>query len=436
MNLSKGILRREEYLQDLGKDVYNSLGFKSHSREISLFLKESKNLNGIKGHNLVTKINGIITNYSIVDDTTHMCRILNKTVYVCEIEFPKRITLDMLKRDVNAFISIATINPINAFMNCYVLYHEEFVDLGLTMVDLTSPEKYKHSVLNLSKADLNNPLFRDIVYKNGYNPKYYNHYDYNRIGGDNDSYSGLIAEFYDSKTKIVCNTHGDESVDNFINNDSQTGIYINKRTISISNSISDIFSRIMFVCIENLEFVYRSSMNDLNIKKLSLFSSFREDLRNFICDEVKKLIDEWVLEFNKLIDYHDYYLVFSIDHQFAVFDIFFLKENKEIRITKPIYKLYAESRFDNEVASNHIKLEATMKDPNPIKLGYIKESILSLGEAAKAVSNIKDAIQIANMAQQTVQMFIDETKNINNNLLPDNNVRCLENDKYQRSQKL
>ena len=120
MNINSTIFERNRFCSDDG-DILKNMGFIDYRREITLFLKENKNTNGITGHNLVTKINGLVTNYSIFHDHKLNNRLFTKTTYVCEVEFPNNITIDMLKRNIDSFVSVAMINPIHAFTNAYLV---------------------------------------------------------------------------------------------------------------------------------------------------------------------------------------------------------------------------------------------------------------------------------------------------------------------------
>lgn len=425
MNINSTIFERNRFCSDDG-DILKNMGFIDYKREITLFLKENKNTNGIIGHNLVTKINGLVTNYSIFHDHKLNNRLFTKTTYVCEVEFPNNITIDMLKRNIDSFVSVATINPIHAFTNAYLVESNGNIrDYGLSLLDLTLPTASFH-ILNFSNLDQNDKLNKFIIYDNKYNPRFYNSYDCNALYDFNNhsEKSCPLVELYDYHSHITCNIHGNETVDNFINNNPQTGIYINKRTVKVSESLSDIFNKILFVSVDGLEFVYDSRNDDINIKKLSFFTRFNKSLEDRLCLDIHNSIIEWKETLKANFKNIDYYLVLSIDKQFAILDIMFFDTHKEIRITKPLYKLYGEFSLNSETLMNDTEAMGDIA-----KLDYIERSIeaashnenkLELEESIQGVINIIDS------ATKTLQLMICEQKDQYSNLIGVNDVKLLE----------
>ena len=425
MNINSTIFERNRFCSD-DDDILKNMGFIDYKREITLFLKENKNTNGITGHNLVTKINGLVTNYSIFHDHKLNNRLFTKTTYVCEVEFPNNITIDMLKRNIDSFVSVATINPIHAFTNAYLVESNGNIrDYGLSLLDLTLPTASFH-ILNFSNLDQNDKLNKFIIYDNKYNLRFYNSYDCNALYDFNShsEKSYPLIELYDYHSHITCNTHGNETVDNFINNNPQTGIYINKRTVKVSESLSDIFNKILFVSIDGLEFVYDSRNDDINIKKLSFFTRFNKSLEDRLCLDIHNSIIEWKETLKANFKNTDYYLVLSIDKQFAILDIMFFDTRKEIRITKPLYKLYGEFSLNSETLMNDTEAMGDIA-----KLDYIEQSIeavsrnenkLELGES------IQDVINVIDSATKTLQLMICEQKDQYSNLIGANDVKLLE----------
>lgn len=428
MNINSTIFERNKFCSD-NNDILKNMGFIDYKREITLFLKENKNTNGITGHNLVTKINGLVTNYSIFHDNKLNNRLFTKTTYVCEVEFPNNITIDMLKRNIDSFVSVATINPIHAFTNAYLVESNGNIrDYGLSLLDLTIPSASFH-ILNFSNLDQSDKLNRFIIYDNKYNPRFYNSYDCNALYDFNShsEKSCPLVELYDYHSHITCNTHGNETVDNFINNNPQTGIYINKRTVKVSESLSDIFNKILFVSIDGLEFVYDSRYDDINIKKLSFFTRFNKSLEDRLCLDIHNSIIEWKETLKANFKNIDYYLVLSIDKQFAILDILFFDTQKEIRITKPLYKLYGEFSLNNETLMNDTEAMGDIA-----KLDYIERSIeaashnenkLELEESIQGVINMIDS------ATKTLQLMICDQKDQYSNLIGTNDVKLLESNK-------
>lgn len=428
MNINSTIFERNKFCSD-NDDILKNMGFIDYRREITLFLKENKNTNGIMRHNLVTKINGLVTNYSIFHDHKLNNRLFTKTTYVCEVEFPNNITIDMLKRNIDSFVSVATINPIHAFTNAYLVESNGNIrDYGLSLLDLTLPTASFH-ILNFSNLDQSDKLNRFIIYDNKYNPRFYNSYDCNALYDFNShsEKSCPLVELYDYHSHIICNTHGNETVDNFINNNPQTGIYINKRTVKVSESLSDIFNKILFVSIDGLEFVYDSRYDDINIKKLSFFTRFNKSLEDRLCLDIHNSIIEWKETFKANFKNIDYYLVLSIDKQFAILDILFFDTHKEIRITKPLYKLYGEFSLNSETLMNDVK---SMSDI--AKLDYIEQSIESVsrnGNKLALEENIHGVIDMIDSATKTLQLMICDQKDKYSNLIGTNDVKLLESNK-------
>ena len=427
MNINSTIFERNKFCSD--NDVLKNMGFIDYRREITLFLKENKNTNGITGHNLVTKINGLVTNYSIFHDHKLNNRLFTKTTYVCEVEFPNNITIDMLKRNIDSFVSVATINPIHAFTNAYLVESNGNIrDYGLSLLDLTLPTASFH-ILNFSNLDQSDKLNKFIIYDNKYNPRFYNSYDCNTLYDYNNhsEKSCPLVELYDYHSHITCNTHGNETVDNFINNNPQTGIYINKRTVKVSESLSDIFNKILFVSVDGLEFVYDSRNDDINIKKLSFFTRFNKSLEDRLCLDIYNSIIEWkeTLKANfKNIDYH---LVLSIDKQFAILDILFFDTQKEIRITKPLYKLYGEFSLNSETLMNDTEAMGDIA-----KLDYIEQSIESVSRNGNKLAlgeSIHGVIDMIDSATKTLQLMICDQKDQYSNLIGTNDVKLLESNK-------
>ena len=428
MNINSTIFERNRFCSD-DSDILKNMGFIDYKREITLFLKENKNTNGITGHNLVTKINGLVTNYSIFHDHKLNNRLFTKTTYVCEVEFPNNITIDMLKRNIDSFVSVATINPIHAFTNAYLVESNGNIrDYGLSLLDLTLPTASFH-ILNFSNLDQNDKLNRFIIYDNKYNLRFYNSYDCNALYDFNShsEKSCPLVELYDYHSHITCNTHGNETVDNFINNNPQTGIYINKRTVKVSESLSDIFNKILFVSIDGLEFVYDSRYDEINIKKLSFFTRFNKSLEDRLCLDIHNSIIEWKETLKANFKNTDYYLVLSIDKQFAILDILFFDTHKEIRITKPLYKLYGEFSLNSETLMNDVKSMGDIA-----KLDYIEQSIESVsrnGDKLAIEESIHGVIDMIDSATKTLQLMICDQKDQYSNLIGTNDVKLLESNK-------
>ena len=123
----------------------------------------------------------------------------------------------------------------------------------------------------------------------------------------------------------------------------------------------------------------------------------------------------------------DYYLVLSIDKQFAILDILFFDTHKEIRITKPLYKLYGEFSLSSETLMNDVK---SMSDI--AKLDYIEQSIESVsrnGDKLALEENIHGVIDMIDSATKTLQLMICDQKDQYSNLIGTNDVKLLESNK-------
>ena len=424
MNLNASVIDRQQF-SDFDTDLYKSLGFKDYKREIILYLKESKNLNGIVGHDLVTKVNGMIINYSIVDDKYHNCRVIFKTNYICDIEFPASVSLNKIRQNVNNFISMASAVPTYAFTNIYVIGKNNCDDLGLSMANLyTAYRTTNVEVVNISKINKNDEFYKFLIYLNKYDPKYYNSYDSNTPNFQRTR-NIPIEELYDSHTRITCNTHGDEDVQVYINNNRQTGIYINKKIIGISEALSDLFNKYLFVNIEKLELIY-STKDGYNIKGLSFFMNFREDLKSHLLGLLERSINNWITKVleTKLAD--NIYVIISINNQFAIIDLSLIDENKRFVIVKPIYKLYGEFTLTEEVLQNN----KTFANVNRIghlnakeKLVLYKYSDEEMDEYISFTEKVRLMAQEMNALKKAYSIGMDS------------NIKCLENDSFQSNQK-
>ena len=91
MNMREIVIDRirlnENMLETKPSNNLKELGFIDYKRTIQLFIKEIERINGIPDRK-VQEIAALITNYSIVD-IDRDSRMFNKTVYFCNVEFPK-----------------------------------------------------------------------------------------------------------------------------------------------------------------------------------------------------------------------------------------------------------------------------------------------------------------------------------------------------------
>ena len=131
------VIDRPNSIYATKREKLKEIGIEKFSREISIFFKEAKNIQGVVGHNLVSTINCLITNKSISYLNSEKDTLFNKTTYMCDIEFPSGLSLDIIKKNIDKFLDSATIIPTFAFSNSHIERQDgSYVDLGLTIVNL------------------------------------------------------------------------------------------------------------------------------------------------------------------------------------------------------------------------------------------------------------------------------------------------------------
>ena len=237
MNITSIFENRGKFNPDALKSFeegMKSIGYESVRREIILFIKENKNTHGIAGNNIVTNVGCLIVNYSIYNAKNKRGRVFDKTVYLCDVEFPLALSAEAIRTSIEPFLEMATVNPTYAYSTRHVEIGEEFINLGLTLVDL-SVDTDGFGVLNFTDATQESVAkFKEFVFENGYNPKHYSIKE-SRLKGtfDNDSRSGLLRDFVDGNTKIIYNRSGEMSLETFDGYNKTEGIYIDKRTMKI-----------------------------------------------------------------------------------------------------------------------------------------------------------------------------------------------------------
>jgi len=342
---------QNQLIGDPTTHILKELGFKDVKREITLFFIENKNVHNIINNNMVTSINATITNYSIHDTFSNnkelMYRMFTKTIYWCEVEFPGHISLKNIKENIDAFIESAEINPQNAFSNTIVVtndWENRIVDCGLCIADLNTSRPDKIELVTFVN-DNDSELVKQIIYYNPYNPKYYNHIDAEYYKHSNETRRGNLNDFVTDNTKILYNTLGRSQLDTFINNNPQTGVYIDNRTILVNDLISELFGSLIFINMDSIEFIYDTRHTPkLMINNISFFSRFPQEVTDYY---ITKISDSVMNNLNTFEDNikETFYMVFNISKQFVILDIIFFKDNREIRYAKPLYKLYGEFTF-------------------------------------------------------------------------------------------
>ena len=105
----------------------------------------------------------------------------------------------------------------------------------------------------------------------------------------------------------------------------------------------------------------------------------------------------------------------------------FFDTHKEIRITKPLYKLYGEFSLNSETLMNDVKSMGDIA-----KLDYIEQSIESISRNRDKLSieeSIHGVINMIDSATKTLQLMICEQKDQYSNLIGTNDVKLLESNK-------
>jgi len=393
MNMREIVIDRirlnENMLETKPSNNLKELGFIDYKRTIQLFIKEIERINGIPDRK-VQEIAALITNYSVVD-IDRDSRMFNKTVYFCDVEFPKDLNMEAIVKNIEPFIEIAYIRPTYAFQTGHIVRRQNsYVDLGLSMCDLSVSGSC--GIINFADNKGEFPKFKDQIYNNSFNPKFYNSIDA-RLDMQKQR-SGNINEFVDNRTTIFCNTYGSTSVENFINNEVKTGIYINNRTRALNDFINDVFQKLLYIGLEKIEIVMKKANKHLefNVTKCGFFAKFNDDVKHDFIEEILCICEKQAEIINAKID-EDFYLVYSFDTKFAILDYLYKEggNEREIRITKPIYHLYNEFSIDTEDIMNNVELSGDIAKYDMIET-VEREAMLNLGCSNKDIKNMIDVI--------------------------------------------
>lgn len=409
MNVTNTVIDRPRYNKSMltKKEVLKDLGIKGYSRIINLFFKENKNTNGIEGHDIITKVGCLITNKAIFEISPDKNGVkktaYQKTVYLCDVEFPNSFSMKSIKSSMGKFLGTATITPHYAFSNSVVLLEDgNFYDLGLSMIDLTLKDNSQFGIINFSK-DLDESS-KDIIYGCEFNPKYYCILDARANEEMERSRSGNIEEFIDSSTKIIYNTFGNEAVDNFVNNEQQTGIYINKRTIAISEFMKNFFTKLLFTGIEEFEFKSDTSKPSISLTptKIKTFATFNNDVNihylSMLTDDTIKAVEILEKELGE-----PFKIICGISNNFVITEVYFYNDDKTVRITKPLYKLYGEFAISSEeICNNQIDEQSEL-----VKSDMLEQSIhtLNLLDNPHAITEL---IGYINNQTESLKLMIEE----------------------------
>lgn len=400
MNISNYIQRIDFKNHSSEERSMRDFGFINYSRKITLFIKEKHNAYGISNNNLITNVGCLITNISSYEKDKKIFH--NKTVYLCDLDYPSFLKTTDVKKNIFNCIGECEANPLYAFSNNVVEKSDgSYIDLGLSLIDLSIHDQSSFSIINFSTAE-QTPLYKEVVYGNNYNPRFYSRLD----NLENDPNRKVkIDEIVDDKTKLlfnVCNSDPLVTLKNKENNIEKTGIFIDKMTITLNDYMAEFFSNYLFLSFDNIEFVYDTRQTpNLNITKLTTFCKFNNNINDYFIDELLNDIKE-KMECLKTKIGSDFYLITRISDQFMICDFHVFDTNREIMISKPLYRQYCEYAIDSEQVLNDIEYNGEIA-----KLDYIDKSIEQLG----FTKDVTGAISLIEDATRKLTMFIDENKN-------------------------
>ena len=421
MNITSIFENRGKFNPDALKSFeegMKSIGYESVRREIILFIKENKNTHGIAGNNIVTNVGCLIVNYSIYNAKNKRGRVFDKTVYLCDVEFPLALSAEAIRTSIEPFLEMATVNPTYAYSTRHVEIGEEFINLGLTLVDL-SVDTDGFGVLNFTDATQESVAkFKEFVFENGYNPKHYSIKE-SRLKGSyaDDSRSGLLRDFVDGNTKIIYNRSGEMSLETFDGYNKTEGIYIDKRTITIGEYMTSMFNKFMFLPFDLLEFVYNTTISSLlNITKLATFSRFNDLANDSYIESLMTDINTAMRNLRETLG-EDFYIITNINKHFMYVTMTFFRDNKEIRIKKPLSMMYAEFSLDCELFADEVDTTAEM-----VKTDMIEHSCREAIECLDFTRNIAGAIELVDQATQKIKMKLLENQSKIESMIG-NNVR-------------
>ena len=410
MNMREIVIDRIRLNENLSetKETNNlkSLGFIDYKRTIQLFIKEIERINGIPDRK-VQEIAALITNYSIVDIDSKS-RMFNKTVYFCDVEFPRDLDMAAIIKNIEQFIEIAYIRPTYAFQTAHIIRPNDYVDLGLTMCDLSISGTC--GIINFSDNKGEFPKYKDQIYNNSFNPRFYNKID--NCFEENKQRSGNINEFVDSHTNIFCNTFGSTTVENFVNDEVKTGIYINNRTRTLNEFINELFQKLLYIGLEKIEVVMRKKNGNIefNVTKCGFFTKLDDSIKRNYIEEILSNCEKQSFVMNAKMD-EDFYMVFSFDTKFAILDYFYNEggNKREVRISKPIYHLYNEFSIDTEDIINNVELSGEVAKIDMLET-MAKEDMLNLGCSNNDIQSMIELIDNATHAVMNQIEYADTNR--------------------------
>ena len=404
--------------------IMKDLGFKKYQRNIHFFMKQNKNVYNIEGNNIITKICCLITNKSVIENRGKIT--YDKTTYLCDVEFPEHCGVEVIKKNIIPFIEAAKITPTYVFENnhCIVLDKNQLYDFGLTMVDVGVSNSSVFGLFNFSNNKQSDPMFKEAVYSNRFNPKFYNHVDAEVFNNDNDDESNTysISDLRDNNTTIEYSLL-DSEISTLINNVLQDTYCIDKKMIGLNEFITSFFNKWLFLQFESIEIIYNTKLEKpLGIKNLRTFYPFEEVAKEHFIDLLFNDITICLNNLEKTLN-EPFYLVLSINNRNLILDITFFNENdKRIRILKPLYKLYGEFALESEEIISEIESNTELAKCDMLE--QLENNVRGL----EMVNDISNAINMLDSAANTLIMNIEDNKSRLENLIGNNkNRKMIEN---------
>ena len=163
-------------------------------------------------------------------------------------------------------------------------------------------------------------------------------------------------------------------------------------------------------------------MLELGITKLNTFYPFHNLAKDHFVDILYNDIVKTFTNLHKTLG-EDFYMVLYLNPRKVIVDItFFDTANKQIRIVKPLYKLYGEFALDSEEIINEI--ESNSEFAKSDMLDMIESNVTGL----QMVSDISSAIQVLDNAAQSLIMSAEDSKMKLTEMIGSNqNRKCIEN---------
>lgn len=399
MNISKSLASKNS--DDLNKEkaFKKGMGIDYYKRIISVYPSISKSINNTEGHNILLTSRMILINYS-VSKTAFMNNglLFNKTSYICDLKFPGNITPEMLlKDDISDILNVGVIEPIYAFNNPHIEFTDNtnFIDYGLTMVDLNMPHNY--GVINFSgheKEDQYSDFYKEIVNPNFFNPKFYIPGESAYFNGNKEK-SGCLVDFIDDKTRIFKDLKNyKKNIKLFKNGIEKKDRIINKRVMLTNELLLDIFSDLIFMPIEDLDMIIDvAGILTLRVKHMTTFIHFNENVNNFYYKRLCNAVTKTVNNFRNKTGGENFYITVSKNEVLFMINVAFKNKNNsvdEISITNPIHKMYSQFALNNEAIINSIESDAEYAKMNYIETVY-KENKL-IGNAINTINRYNDIL--------------------------------------------